>query len=1194
MPDLLHFPPVSDAAARRQALDTRASWIVEAPAGSGKTALLMQRYLKLLCEPEVAQPEEVLAITFTRKATAELRARILDELEAAHRNTPVPNPFAAATREFAQALLTRDAQLGWSLLQNPQRLRIRTIDSVCTEIANSLPLLSGGGAGYKPVEDAEPLHQLAARRTLMHLGGPDPALHAALRTVLLHRDGSLPDLENLLARMLAAREQWAELVPLDRASLDDATLELEVRPRLERSLETIVCAGLTRALNAVPAPALHDLTQLVERLSGEPGYKDADSPIAFCAGRKQSPQAHAAHLDHWIAIIDLLLTKDGSWRKGFAVNHLGFSLPKSAKPQLESLIAELSHEPIREALQAVRNLPPARYPDDQWLVAKALFRLLLHALAELKVLFAETAQCDFAEYSLAARDALRSGSGSADLSSATGATLRHLLVDEMQDTSASQYELIETLTRHWDGHSQTLFLVGDPKQSIYLFRQARVARFLRTMREKRLGDVPIDVLQLNSNFRSQTTLVECFNNDFGMVFPATIDTTSGEAIDVPFVPATATRTATESDGRFWHTAILSEDPPAPASNLTHPQQEARAIRQIVEYWQAKPLPEGRTAPWSIAVLARARRHLAPIVAEFQRNGPGVSPVPFRAVKVEALGERSEVFDVLALTRALLHPADRTAWLAVLHAPWCGLGLASLLTLTGEGSPEDSCLTVPALIQTRAHLLREADQALLHRVWPTLQTALVESGRGSLAVRVERTWRSLGGDATLHPGQLTNIQRFFTLLRDLEQPGNWVDLRALKTNLDKLFAEPSTTPGAVDLMTIHTAKGLEWDVVLVPALEKKSQTSRSDLLNWLELDNNSGSSDSESSIILAPIYGKGSQPDALYKWLNQVRNAREAAERKRLYYVASTRAREELHLFAACKLDVNGDLITPPKDSLLYACWPAAAEQFAHVTAPSDSALSEPWAVDPEPYEPLALAASAPEGHPLLHRLPLTFNPLQRFADAATHALPYLPASALQRSPAFDRPEGSFAVRAFGNVIHRYLQLLANRLTATTPAELLAELLTWHPRLLASLRGEGLSPNLCRREASRALDALTRALNDPTGCWILSPQPSAATESAITYASPFAPTLITDRTFLAAATPLAPGDSHIWIVDFKTTEQGSRSLQQFEAAERAKYTAQLETYAAARRALPEPGNAPANPIILALYYPLIPRLIHWPA
>jgi len=1196
MAEVLQFPAsptISDEPARQRALDTRASWIVEAPAGSGKTGLLMQRYLKLLAEPEVAQPEEVLAITFTRKATAELRARILHELEAAHANTPLPDPtspFAAATRTFAKAALARDAQLHWSLLENPQRLRIRTIDSVCGEIASSLPLLSGGG-NRKAVEDAEPLYQLAARRTLLRLGGSDPALHDALRTILLHRDGSLPDCERLLARMLAAREQWAELVPLDRASLDDATLEQVIRPRLERALENIVCTGLARAVNALSPQALHELTLLAQRLSLEPGYKGADSPIAFCADRHQSPEARAEHLDHWIALINLLLTKDGSWRRSFNVNHLGFTLPKSAKPHLESLIADLATEPIREALCAIRDLPPAHYPESQWHVAKALFRLLLHALAELKVLFAETGESDFAEFALAAREALRTDTGAADLASSAGATLRHLLVDEMQDTSASQYELIQLLTRTWDGHSQTLFLVGDPKQSIYLFRQARVERFLRTMREQRLGDVPINVLQLTANFRSQAALVSSFNKDFSRIFPNTTNTASGEAIDVPFVAATPTRSATDPDSIFWHTEVLD---PAAVPTLPRAQQEARTIRDIVEHWQRKPLPpdrklgdDGKPQPWRIAVLARARNHLSAIVAEFKPHD-GKPEIPFRAVNVEALGERSEVLDALALTRALLHPADRVAWLAVLHAPWCGLGLSDLLALTGEDSAANNHLTISTLIQTRAHHLTSEGQSLLHRVWPTLQTALNTSGRGPIATHVERTWRSLGGDAPLQPDQLTNVERFFSLLRETEQTGGWLDLKTLQAKLSKLYAQSTTTSSsAVDLMTIHTAKGLEWDLVLVPALEKKGQASRSDLLNWLEIDTDHDDETTASSIILAPIYGKGADPDPLYKWLNKVRSAREAAERKRLYYVACTRACEQLHLFATLKLKDSGELAEPSPGTLLASCWPAAAEHFAASSLPPQSA-TDPNLADEQLYtQTFTLAASATYQPPLLRRLPLTFNPIARFTEAA-HKLPYTPASALKNAPTFDRPEGSFAVRAFGNVVHRYLQVLSNRLLIATPSNLLTELPTWEPRLLTSLRGEGLSPQLCQREASRALSALTRALTDPIGAWILSPQPSAATECPLTFASPLAPTLRVDRNFLAGAGPLIPGDTYTWIVDFKTTEQGSRSDAAFEASERAKYTAQLEGYATGHRAL----TGSATPIILALYYPLIPRLIHW--
>jgi hypothetical protein len=143
-------------------------------------------------------------------------------------------------------------------------------------------------------------------------------------------------------------------------------------------------------------------------------------------------------------------------------------------------------------------------------------------------------------------------------------------------------------------------------------------------------------------------------------------------------------------------------------------------------------------------------------------------------------------------------------------------------------------------------------------------------------------------------------------------------------------------------------------------------------------------------------------------------------------------------------------------------------------------------------------------------------------------------------------------------------------------------------LIASLRGEGLPPALASREAGRAGLALMRALGDPVGRWILSPHASAASERALTVASADARSLRVDRTFVAGDAPMAVGERCIWIVDFKTSEQGSRSDAVFEATEVEKYRAQLEAYAALRRGLQDGGL----PIRLGLFYPLVPRLIHW--
>jgi ATP-dependent exoDNAse (exonuclease V) beta subunit len=223
----------------------------------------------------------------------------------------------------------------------------------------------------------------------------------------------------------------------------------------------------------------------------------------------------------------------------------------------------------------------------------------------------------------------------------------------------------------------------------------------------------------------------------------------------------------------------------------------------------------------------------------------------------------------------------------------------------------------------------------------------------------------------------------------------------------------------------------------------------------------------------------------------------------------------------------------------------------------------------------------------VHRLPRDFNPLARFTSAANHRLPYTPAVALPNAPSFDRPEGSFAVRAFGNVVHRFLQLASADLEGGQNTEAMAaNLASWEPRISAALRNEGLSTAAATRETPRALDALRKTLQDPVGKWILSGHARSTSEYSI--ASAGSSVLRADRTFLAGSAPLSQSEDRMWIIDFKTTEQGSRSSQRFEQDELLKYREQLERYAKVLMDLtPELAH-----VMLGLYYPLIPRLLHW--
>lgn len=1182
MTNLLTFSP-PDAAERERALDITQSFIVEAPAGSGKTGLLVQRFLKLLAT--VDDPAQVLAITFTRKATAELHDRVLTQLAAAHDETHPISSFDAATRPLAQAVLTRDAALGWNLLQQSHRLYIRTIDAVCRDIASALPILSGSGGALTPTEDAATLHAEAARRTLMQLGGSDRPLSAALQDLLLHRDGNLANSQALIATMLATRDQWAELIPLAPGQLTDTYLEETVLPKLDRALDLIICRGLTAVTRALPPSFLADLCTLATDMAHAEGYNGDPSPLAFCAGNRLPPAEKSAHLDHWLVLVDLLVTKGGDFRnpKGLTRQHLRFDIRKDHKQDLARVTDAIRHDQaLCELLCSIRTLPPAHYPAGQWQVTKSLFRVLAQAVAELQLVFAEHNLCDFAEITLLAKSALAQDSAMDDLAATLGSTLQHLLVDEMQDTSSSQYELIHLLTQHWDGHGQTVFLVGDPKQSIYLFRQARVERFVHTMLSATLGSgpdaLPLASLHLSANFRSQSTLVQTFNHDFTLIFPAHPDAATPEL--VPYRSSYPTRPASQptSHGNTsppaltWHANPIPNSENRAALRAAQAQAHAHEIRALIEQWRSRPLPPGRSTPWKIAVLVHARTHLPSIVQALKQP----TPIPYRAVNIEPLAERQEILDLLALTRALLHPADRTAWLALLRAPFCGLTLADLHRLAGLDDRAFAQHTVFDLIQTRGDLLSEDGIARLQPFWTIMAHALTQRGRLPLAQWVHRTWQAFGAPAFASAETLVNTETYLALLDELETSNGILDLALLTRRLEKLYAAPALTPAAVDLMTIHNAKGLEWDFVIVPALHRPGRTSQGRLLDWLEVQVETGSSPASAHQIapgiLAPIHAKGGPAGKLNEYIRNIEKNRAAAERKRLFYVACTRAREELHLFAAPETKVDGGFSIPPQ-SLLAAAWPAAQ---CHFTAPLAPLLHMP-----APAPTFAIAASAAPPPRLIHRIP----------NALISGAP-LTASTLvsQPPPAFPRPEGSFSARSFGNTLHAFLQQLALRLTTgATIATVRRETETWTPRIAAVLRSSGLPPAEIDRLTQAVFRGLLNTLDSPEGQWLLALHPEAATERAITFPSALSnaehATIRLDHTFLAGAHPLTTAATHLWIVDYKTTTHAQEGLATFLQAEREKYRPQLETYARGLATQP-------LPIRLALFYPMLPSLIWW--
>ena len=592
-----------DEPQRQTALDPTRSFTVRAPAGSGKTELLIQRFLRLLAV--VTKPESIVAITFTRKAAGEMLDRILGALHAAKAGIPVEKPHMQTTRELALAVLQRDRELTWDLLDHPGRLRVQTIDSLCMSITGEMPWLARLGGMPRIEEDARQLYEEAAHLTLLD---SSPDYQQALTTLLRHLDNNSTHARELIASMLAKRDQWAKL------AVDND--ENQARAGLERALADTVVTGLSTVDDLIlegQRQTWLDLARFTTQtdLHNWPGTSLEDFPI-------------------WLRLANVVLT-DSGWRKRKGLDvRCGFPRGSDVeKNRCADLIAVLEQrEGLLEALKRLRRLPPPAYTNEQWEVLRALLRSLKLAVAQLKMVFRAERVIDFMELGIAAREALGRIDNPTEVAYRMDSRVEHLLVDEFQDTSRAQFELLHQLTGGWQpGDGRTLFLVGDPMQSIYRFRQAEVGLF-SAVEDKGIGDLHLQALQLRLNRRSGPAIVERVNALFRDRFPKVVNDQTGA---VTYTDSQAAQTAPAGvitiDG-----FVEGED-----------QLEAACvIRRIREAQNEDP-------GGSIAILVRARSHLFAITTALKN-----AALPFSAVDIDSLAERSVVRDLLALTRALLN------------------------------------------------------------------------------------------------------------------------------------------------------------------------------------------------------------------------------------------------------------------------------------------------------------------------------------------------------------------------------------------------------------------------------------------------------------------------------------------------------------------------------------------------------------
>lgn len=1113
-----------DGNARERAITSTGSVLVQAPAGSGKTTLLAQRYLRLLAS--VDSPERILALTFTRRAAQEMRQRVLGALSAAGSREcpPAMNP---RTWSLAAAAKQHMDSLNCDLQSQPSRLRIETIDAFNSWLANQLPIAAGAGAGLRIETDAAPSYQEAARRALAHAAA-DQFGHAVDRVLALD-DQRWRKLVKLIAEMLPSRDRWLPLLAghLRAASAIDEPQLASVRRHLDEDLRLLVNRVLLRAHEVLGPENTAALSSLMHRAA-----QRLDDPTRMTAWLYDASRLRADPQDaaRWRCMAELLLTADRRALRKRVTKTEGFPPGSAEKAPMLNLIGRFAEDSrILDTLVELRTLPDPEYGDAAWERVREVAQVLVLAAAELDGVFREQGAVDFTAVSIAGLRALGSAGEPTDLSLRLDYRLQHILVDEFQDTSSSQLELVRLLTAGWQaGDGRSVFCVGDPMQSIYGFRQAEVRAFLE-LAEEGLGEVRFDVLRLRSNFRSAAPLVDWVNRCFARLMPQTDDRNRG-AIAYRAGEAAVSMAEVDECGVQCH-------------GFESRNAESNAIAEMI----AGAL--GRHPDWRIAVLVRARTHARGIAASLRALN-----VAFRAVDIEPLQDRTAVRDIMMLTRALLHWGDRIAWFAVLRAPWAGVSLADLLRISqAEPLPWDAIRDEAVLLS-----LSEDGRARCARLRRVLEAAIEVRNETGVARWIERAWLGLGGPSCMASAQdLQLASAAFARIRALEERG-MPDAAELPEIFADLFADHGGA-SPVEIMTIHKAKGLEFDMVVLPALDRAVPPDRDQLLLSHQF-----ARAGRDGMVMAARPPVGTEADLLFEFLRCQRRDAAVLEAQRLLYVACTRAKCRLRLTAVLADEYADDLeegaprrqFRPKAASLLRALWPVLAGEFEVQAA----------------VEKQGPAQDAPRGGPL-KRLPLHWAQDPQFGPAAAVASA-IPLARVE-TPIFDW--AGETARRVGSLVHAEL----HRMQLSSSDEAVIQAREGHFRRW--LERNGVPEDRLNQATARVVEALLGVHRDPRGRWILkSGYREDLREHALSgYSQGEFSRVVFDRSFI--------DDAGVrWVIDYKTSQHLGGGLDLFLDREVERYRGQLERYGRlARRLGPQP-------VRLALYFPLMQAWREWAA
>jgi ATP-dependent helicase/nuclease subunit A len=882
-PDGGHQPDLADADARRAAVDPSQNIVLEASAGTGKTRVLVERYVNLLRAG--VEPDHILAITFTRKAAAEMRQRIVDRLKEASRTSELD---AARWRELRERL---------------GDIAISTIDAFCLSLLREFPLEA----------DVDPGFDLAAETDVPRL--VSDSLDQALRICRAVASGD-DDVALVFAQLGERRLRAGIGALLDRRLVAPQALRrfLESGPRdltAQRACESAAARlrdiflgardGLDRFLDDGPvrhpqfAMLADDIRHLVETGPRRSGSAE-DHRGAEQAPPLRTRESQAAFRTLVDRVRAYFLTQDGRPRggkftgTGFTGEHCGH---EDAWRRHRATAAGLAPA-VAEAVRAFRR-------DLNVVLSRGVWRIFAVALSQYQRTLETHALVDFSGVLERSLKLLRDLDEFAETRLRLEARYRHVLLDEFQDTSRAQWELVRQLVKSWgegfgaadDALPPSIFIVGDRKQSIYGFRDADVAlvdeaaRFIETLRP---GGRPRRAIAVS--FRSAPAILAFINDLFTTIGSDANGQLRKDAFryaeqdrfpidDVRLPPsreAAADRRSLGGGGKpDQFLGLIAADTVRSTADLV-----ANEVTRLLGGATVRDRTTGvvRAAqPADVAILFRSRDSHREFEDALDRAG-----IPTYVYKGLGFFEADEIQDAVAVLRYLADPLSTLRAATLLRSRVVRLSDGAIARLAPDLAQAILAPEPPAALDT----LETEDRSILDLLRHCVPRWLSWVDRTTPSELLDAVLRE-----TAYAGELRgsrrrqareNLKKLRSMIRRAQNRG-YATLARIAEHLDRLALGDESNAAidaidAVSLMTVHAAKGLEFPIVFVVNMGRGTGGIRPPI--------RVGSDPAGEPSVAVGDYQSEADEDA---------TARDREESKRLLYVALTRARDRLYLSA---------------------------------------------------------------------------------------------------------------------------------------------------------------------------------------------------------------------------------------------------------------------------------------------------------